>query len=306
MGIQQALGVLAAPDHNITMTELRALSDLAWDEREPFRAAWQVLTTGRRREIVGRLVELADDNVDLNFGTVLLTCLDDSDSAVRARAAEGLWEDEHPRTLRGLLPLMLSDPAPEVRAAAAVTLSRFAYMAEMGELSSGDERSLREGLLRVLADSEQPPVVRRRALESAGYFSGVPEVRQAIRQAYAGGEAGLRESALVAMGRSLEPEWLALIAENLASPEAALRYQAARAAGEYAEEGTPLVRGLLQLLDDDDGEVSLAAIWALGQIGGPQAKEALERMRKRGDEAQRQAADAALTELALGDELTEL
>jgi HEAT repeat protein len=306
MTIAQTLSALAEPEHKITMTALRTLSDLPWEQRDAFWEPWQELATLRRREVVGRLVELADDNVDLNFSTVLLACLQDGDSAVRARAAEGLWENEHPRSMRQLLSLMLGDPAPEVRAAAAVTLSRFAYMAEMGELSASDDGALREAFMRVLNDAEQPPVVRRRALESAGYFGAAPEVERAIREAYGAGETGLRESALVAMGRSLQPGWLATIGENLGSDNAALRYQAARAAGEYAEDGEPLLRGLLPLLDDDDGEVSLAAIWALGQIGGQRAKDALERMRKRGDEAQRQAADAALTELSLGDELADL
>jgi HEAT repeat protein len=201
-----------------------------------------------------------------------------------------------------LLPLLANDPSPEVRAAVAVTLGRFAYMAELGELNTSDEQALRAALIGCVDDNSQPELVRRRALESAGYFGTSTPVERAIGAAYGAGDPGLRESALIAMGRSMQERWLAAIGDNLRSPTASLRYQAARAAGEFADAGETLLPRLMPLLDDDDSEVTLAAIWALGQIGGPRSKQALEQMAKSGDEAQQQAANAALIELSLDDD----
>ena len=61
----------------------------------------------------------------------------DEDAAVRSSAIDGLWEQDNTRVLRRLLTMLRSDPAPEVRTAVAQTLSRFANLAGLEELSDG-------------------------------------------------------------------------------------------------------------------------------------------------------------------------
>jgi HEAT repeat protein len=109
----------------------------------------------------------------------------------------------------------------------------------------------------------------------------------------------MKESALAAMGRSMMPRWLPIIAKELESKSPALRYEAARAAGELADEGRPLLVPVARLLGDSDTEVALAAIWALGQIGGEAAKRALKEVAKSDSDARVQAATEALSELEL-------
>ena len=122
-----------------------------------------------------------------------------------------------------------------------------------------------------------------------------------IELAYAGNEQLLRESALVAMGRSMLARWLPTIGAALGSASPALRYEAARAAGEMAESARALALPLASLIDDSDSEVALAAIWALGQVGGDFARGALQRARKGRDETRGQAADDALEEMSLDE-----
>jgi HEAT repeat protein len=173
----------------------------------------------------------------------------------------------------------------------------------LGELSADDTQALRAALIQSVLDQRQPLDVRRRALEGAGYFADSDEVQREVGQAYASDEQFMRESALVAMGRSMLPRWLPTIGAALAHASPALRYEAARAAGEMAEEGRSLVARLLPLLSDEDSEVALAAIWALGQIGGAAAQRALQQMGKSRDEARSLAAAEALEELSLDDSL---
>ncbi|KPV47909.1 PBS lyase, partial [Kouleothrix aurantiaca] len=196
-----------------------------------------------------------------------------------------------------------SDPAAAVRAAAAMSLSRFAYRAEMEELSPSDDQALRAGLERAVLDARQPIDVRRRAPESAGYFASNDAIQEQVAQAYSSSEHLLRESALVAMGRSLLPRWLPNISQALSASSPALRYEAARAAGEMSEDARSLLPKVAPLLNDKDSEVALAAIWALGQIGGETAQRLLKQVAKEGDDARRQAAADALDELMLGDSL---
>ena len=68
-----------------------------------------------------------------------------------------------------------------------------------------------------------------------------------------------------------------------------------------AEQSQPLLAKLAPLLRDNDTEVALAALWALGQIGGEQAERVLQQISRGDDEARSQAATEALEELRAGD-----
>lgn len=300
MDIQEYLLQLQDSNRPMSVRDLKILSDLGPEQAAQFRQHWRGIPADRRLEIIRELDELAEDNLDLDFRAVFTCCLDDDAAEVRAASVEGLWEDNRPATLRRLLDL-LADPSGPVRAAAALGLSRFAYQAEMGELQADDARLLQRRLLDVAADPEQPLEVRRRAVESLGYFANSPEAQTEIGQAYAHPEQLMRESAVVAMGRSMRPTWHPYIERELSSRSPALRYEAARAVGELGEEGRPMVAALMALVDDDDIEVTLAAIWALGQVGGEHARRVLRRIARSNDSARRQAAEEALEEMALDE-----
>ncbi len=301
MEFREFLKSLSDNDNPIPRRSLKALSDLDTAQVREFWDVWRRLDSTRRIEIVHTMDELAEDNVDLDFRRVFEACLQDDHADVRASAIDGLWEDERIVTLHRLLDL-LHDPSGNVRAMAAISLSRFAYRAEVDELPPEEGERIRTTLLAIMADMDQPLEVRRRALESASYFAESAEVQAEIGRAYAHDDQMMNESALVAMGRSMRPTWFPYIERELRSPSPAMRYEAARAVGELADEGQPLVQALLPLVDDDDHEVSLAAIWALGQTGGGHARRVLQRLARSKDEDRRQAAEEALEELGF-DEL---
>ncbi len=303
MPIKSHIQAIGASDHKLAMRDLKPLSALGREERGDFWPAWVEIMPRRRAEIARAMVELAEDDIELDFATAQIWLLEDDDSEVRASAIEGLWENTSASLLHQLLRLMRTDPAPPVREAATTSLSRFAYQAELDELDTRDSEMLRDGLLAMILDARQPFEVRRRALESAGYFGSSDAIQRQIELAYANDEQLLRESALVAMGRSMLERWLPTIGRELVSPSPALRYEAARAAGELGEDARSLLPKLAPLLNDPDSEVSLAAIWALGQVGSDAAKRVLQEVRKSENETRRQAAIDALEELTLGENL---
>lgn len=304
MELSNYIRSIGTPDHQLAMRDLKPLSDLDPAERATFLAGWQAIEPERRTEIMRAMVELSEDNVDLLFQRVMQWCLDDDEASVRAAAIEGLWESESPSVLRSLLNLLRTDANQQVREAAATGLSRFAYLAELGELDDRDADELLQGLLSMVQDQSQPLDVRRRALEAVGYFASEEDVLRQIERAYSADNPELKESSIVAMGRSMLPRWLPTIAREMESRSPALRYEAARAAGEMGEEGRPLVARVARLLGDKDTEVALAAIWALGQIGGDAARRMLREASKSDSEARIQAAAEALAELAVEDGLT--
>ncbi len=297
MDLAALLRTFAAREH-LSMRDLRSLSGLDPRDRATVWPEWERIPVERRIEIAHAMVELAEDNIDLDFTVMFQWLLDDADAAVRTSAIEGLWECDGLPILRRMLTL-LNDPADQVRAASALALGRFAYMAEIEEIDAAYGQQVHDALLALIRDPSQPTEVRRRAIESAGYFAASDEVQQQIELAYASSDQLMRESALTAMGRSMLPRWLPIVSRELESPSPALRYEAARAAGEMADLARSLVARIVRLCSDADTEVALAAIWALGQIGGETARRTLQRISGSNDEARSQAAAEALDELTL-------
>ena len=293
---RETLRIVGDRQRRLVHKELRGLSDIGRDAEAPFLEAWQAIDLDRRREIARAMVVLAEDNVDVDFRDVFTACLGDSDAVVRQVAVEGLWEDDRPRTMRHFLRLLGDDPDDSVRAASALALGRFAYQATLDELQERDAARLRDALVAAARDLDDSVDVRRRALEGAGYFSG-PDIDELIAGAYTSGNADLKASALAAIGHSIDPRWLPVLQAELASSEPVLRYEAARASGEWGEEAASLVPQLLPLAEGDDPEIYGAALWALGQIGGDAARRMLRRMAQSDEPNRQAAAQEALNEL---------
>ena len=291
MTLERTLQQLADESAPLTYSSLAQLSDLGSEEVERFTQVWQGLSLSRRTKVIARLVELAEENAELDFNAVFKACLEDPDEEVRERAVNGLWEFEDRSIVPCFIQLLQSDDAPRVRAAAATGLGKFAKLAQEGKLLQRDADRIRDALLEVLQETREPWEVRRRALEAVAPFNS-PRIKEYIRWAYASNNLELQCSALFAMGRTGEPAWLGILLKELRSPSPALRYEAANALAELQEEEA--VPHLIHLLQDDDLQVALAAVRALGEIGGPLARRALRRCLQAEEEALQEAAREAL------------
>jgi hypothetical protein len=273
---------------------LFALSNLHSKALTELAKAWPALPIERRTEIISLLVEMAEADFEVDFSEVFRMCLDDADPRVRTSAIEGLWEVEDVRLIRPLVRALTEDTSDLVRQAAAMSLSRFALRAELGQLPSRLADLVWESLWRAVNHSEEDVPVRRRALESLAYFDR-PEVGAAIAAAYQDEDSTMRVSAVFAMGRSTDEEWSTQILNELENESPEMRYEAARACGELQLAGA--VPRLSQMTADIDLEVKLAAVWALGRIGGPEARRVLDICVEMGDEALADAAHEALDEI---------
>ena len=272
--LQHLLDALADSDRPVQDEMLEFASDLDAAGLQSFQAGWSGWKPVRKLEVLEHIGQMADENIELNFDRVNRLALADSDSRVRRRAIQNLWECEDPSLGESLAALVGTDPVTEVRATAAAALGRFVYMGEVDEI---DEQLLRQVEARLLAAErdDQDAAVRLRSLESLGYSSR-PEVVELIEAAYLSGQEPQMQSALKAMARSASPAWEEAVVENLHHPAPGLRAEATRAAGELELRGS--IDDLIELTDDASDDVRLAAIWSLAQIGGQEAAEALTRL----------------------------
>jgi HEAT repeat protein len=168
------------------------------------------------------------------------------------------------------------------------------YLDEVEDIPHAKVEPAIQALRAVIATPGEPLEVRRRAVESIAYSSD-PDIPDMIRTAYASPDELMRISAVFAMGRSADDQWIETVISELEAQSPAMRYEAARAAGEL--EARNAISPLAHLLDDPDREVQEMAIWALGQIGGDRARALLSKLAKSDDAVLAEAADDALEEL---------
>jgi HEAT repeat protein len=289
---QEYLAELKDEGQPLKASRLVYLSHLADEQEKAFLAAWPQLQSERRRQVMQELVELAEDNVDLNFDVIFLASLCDADPQVRAFAIRGLWEYEHRDLIKPLIGLLQSDDSAAVRAEAALALGRFVLQWELGSLPDRYFRPVEQVLRRAISNGDEELEVRGRALEAIGACS-LPWVRRAICSAYKSDSHRLRVSGIHAMGHNCDPSWLPILFQELKSDDAEMRYEAALACGSLAEEAA--VVHLIPLLEDEDVEVREATIAALGEIGGRQARSALTRYLDHPSRTMREAVQEALS-----------
>jgi HEAT repeat protein len=296
---QDYLAELKDDSQPVKAARLDRLSHLADEERLLFLKAWSTFSTKRRRRVIRLLVDLAEDNVELNFDGVFLPSLSDPDAHVRADAIRGLWEYDHRDLIEPLIRLLSSDGDTDVRSEAALALGRFVLQWEFGALRDRYFHRVEEVLRQALVNGDEEMEVRARALEAIGSCS-LPWVRQAIREAYRGEDRRLRVSAVHAMGRNCDPDWLPILFQELSSGDAEMRYEAALACGSLADEAA--VSRLTPLLEDEDAEVRAATIAALGEIGGREAKAVLMRYLDHPSRSVRDAVREALSLVELDED----
>ena len=279
--------------------ELVVLSDLSLADMRRVREAWGTISDVSRLHVIQALVEESVANLHVQLGRLLRLALKDALPDIRILAIGGLWEDREADLVGPLIHILNNDPFETVRAAAAEALGAFVLAGELDELSPALAMRAEDALLAVLHAEMEPLTVQARALESIA-FSGETGIRELIEDCYYSHAEEMRLAALRAMGRSADVRWRPTVQAELGSPETEMRAAAAQACGEL--EARDALEDLIELLSDEAKTVRLAAIFALGRVGGRRAKEMLNAMSGSEDPDEVKTAENALEEsLFYGD-----
>lgn len=254
---------------------LYRLSDLSEADFALFKKQWTQVEEDRRISLTRHMADIAEDNYLVDFAPVFAHLFTDEASAVRVAALDGVWDSESPEIIQPIIGMLKNDRDVSVRAAAARALAHYILLAEWGQIDGRLSEPIVDALLAEYERATTPPEVKRAALESVS-SAPHPRIPELINDAYEEGSDDLQLSAIFAMGNTADDRWLPILEQELASPSADFRAEAARACGMI---GAPAAVELLeQLLTDAEPEVGLAAVYALGQIGGDQAYELLARL----------------------------
>lgn len=238
--------------------------------------------------------------------TLLRSLLDDSDAEVRAEAIACLWNDPDPKWIDILMRKATEDIHSEVRAHALSALGRYVFEGEAASfegwdkyataITSEDYARVTEFLLRVAQDLDEALEARRYAIEALAFRTDDPEVLDLIEWAYHHRDRRLKVSAIFAMARNGDARWTDYILTEMQNPDPEIQYEAVRAAGEL---GLPEATDALIDLARGKGvrkSLRLLAIYALGETGDERAYPVLDQLSRSRDRDVRDVARDAIDE----------
>ncbi len=281
-------------------THLADLSRMQAADFRLFKQSWAKVEAPRRRQILIRLEELIEDNIELDFDAIFKYCLKDVDPMVRKQAIESLWDNRDTALIPTFTNLLNGDINLDVQAAAATALGKYVLAVELEDIDESYRDLLSRTLLAAFNNKNRDNDVRRRALEAVAPFN-LPAVQEAIRQAYDSRDERLIASAIYGMGKTCNEAWLPVLYKELKNPDAEIRFETAGALAEIGNQDS--VPHLMEIINDQDIEVRQSVIQSLADIGGNEAKQCLKKLADDPNEAIREAAAAALTQFQQQEEL---
>ncbi len=271
LSLQNVLDHLRNSDKDIPQSHLKFYSDLDSKSLQQFMDAWRDVNLPRKLILLDALLARLDSDTVVSYEAIGRALLADADGEVRARAIALLAEVDDPRLTDSFVEILLHDANLAPRIEAATLLGEFVLLAELEKLDGALQRKIEKALVAIVK-SEEDSSLRKRALESLGYSSNV-ELMELIESAFERADPTWVASALRAMGRSHDDErWREDVISMLLDTDARIRLAAVEAAGELLiEEASPI---MIQALEDEeeDDDVASAAIWALSEIGGDDAR----------------------------------
>ena len=297
--LKRLIEAVEAQRYPLDREELHAVSGLRPGLEARIRACLDQLDDSGRFALLGELQEATAEGGGLEFTAVFSAALQDDDLPVRGLAAAGLAACETPEATAALLCAAQSPEQDDaVRAEAVVALGEVALRVELGWAGAEDAEGV-VGALRGIAEDGREEAELRGAAIAAAAVAHQDWVAALIDDAYASEDPALRLGAIQAMGRNADPVWLPSLEAALFADDPDERSAAAAATGELGlEDGAPM---LIDLLDEDlsDLDVMVAAVRALGAIGGEEAMERLIDLRTHPDEQLREAVHEAIEQAAL-------
>jgi HEAT repeat protein len=281
---------------------LHSLTSPSPDELDAFTTFWAEWDDSVRYGVASSLAALAEQDASVSFEPLLETMLDDEMAAIRVTAISCLWEVMDGNLARRMLTMFQDDSSAEVRAEAATALGSFFCSGDAGD--NEFSRAVVDMLLESVNSDTEDVLVRQRALEAYAY-SEDPYVDDVLRDAYESEDDEIRSSAVFAMGRRGDEDWLPVVHQELRSDADNMRLAAVAAASQIASSAS--VPFLLQVIGEDpDQDIRVAAVYALSEIESPEAERILQDLLDSDDMDIVEAADEALELRQAGGQMDNL
>ncbi len=298
---QKVIAELIDGPPRISRRSLQEFSDITPDSLASLREAWPRIQPDRKRILLDGLQSLSEEDTLVSFDDVARALLTDGDAQVRMRALRLLDECHDLKLVPLFISMLTGDEDTGTRGEAALALAKFVELGELEEIPEKYKRQVEDALL-AKANSEDTALIRRNALEALGYSSR-PEVVTLIESSFRRENPEWQASALFAMGRSFDERWEEYVLSRMLDENPIVRLAAVQAAGELRLASARTV--LFHVLEDEEeDEITSAAIWSLSQVGGEDVRVYLEALIDQAEEDEdTEFLEEALDNLEFTDEL---
>ncbi len=298
---QKVISELADGAQALSRHSLQEFSDIDPPSLKALLEAWPRVQPDRKRKLLDGLQSLSDEDTLVSFDDLARALLTDADGQVRTRAIHLLDECDDVKLVPAFIKILGNDDDIETRAEAAVALGKFVELGELEEIPETTKRQVEDALL-AKANGEDDLLIRRNALEALG-FSSRPEVVTLIDSAFRRDNPDWQASALFAMGRSFDERWEEQVLSRMLDINPLVRLAAVEAAGELRLASARTI--LFKVLEDEEeDDITSAAIWSLSQIGGEDVRVYLENLLDLAEEDEDvEFLEEALDNLEFTDEL---
>ena len=272
---QKLIAELTDGTRDLSRRSLQEFSDISPAALDAVFEVWPRIKLDRKRNLLEGLQSLSDTDTLVSFNDFARALLTDPEAEVRLRAIRLLVECDDVKLVGPLLKILAGDEDAETRAEAASALGKYIELGELEELPAKTQHQVEDALL-AKANSDDQLIVRRNALEALGYSSR-PEVITLIESAFRRSNPDWQASALFAMGRSFDERWEEQVLSRLLDENPLVRLAAVEAAGELALTSARTI--LFRVLEEEeDDEITAAAIWSLSQVGGEDVRVYIENL----------------------------
>ena len=272
---QKVIAELAEGVQDLSRRSLQEFSDIDPLSLIALSEVWPRISPDRKRQLLQGLESLSDEDTLVCFDDFAGSILSDTDPEVRMRAIRLLDECDDTKHIATFIRILNEDKDAETRAEAASALGKYVELGELEEIPDAARRQVEDALLEK-ANGDDQLHVRRNALESLG-FSSRPEVITLIESAFRRENPDWQASALFAMGRSFDERWEEPVLSRMTDENPLIRLAAVEAAGELRLQSARTL--LFKVLEDEnEDEITSAAIWSLSQVGGDDARVYIENL----------------------------
>ena len=289
--VQELMYALVTDLEYPTWEDLSCLGDLQEEDRTELASFWGLVSQVRRLRVAHGCRELAQDSSVFRGGALFRFLLSDHDPQIRTEAVRALGLDPEVASFTAVLAQMKAETDEWVRIAAASSIGCFLLAGELEPWPVPVQTQATALLIGWSQDGSADLIGA--ALPNLG-FSSRPEVKEVLTQNLVSSWEVRREAALAGIANTADVRWESRIMKVWHEDmELSVRTAALKAAGQL---------GLQVFLDiclnviefENEIQLRLGAIEALGNIGGAVAARGLAYAADTSDEEQFTAAKMAM------------
>lgn len=271
--LETIINKLKTKNGQLSVDEIRSLTDLPEEKAPSFLAVWNTLDEFRRESIMRTMLATASADMLLDYTAIVSSDLANANPVIRRIALNLMQDIRKSAFLDQVIHLAQTDPDPEVQKDAIEILGFFLNdLIEKKHQAHKTDRA-RAALLSLLEEKRED--IRFQAMQALAYLDD-DTIRPLIRHCFTCHDPNVLCAGLRAVQRSMNDQWVQDVLENLEHEDHTVRLEAIRAAGALQmRSALDKILLLLTQFDRLDEETLDAAILAASQIGGDEAAEML-------------------------------